>query len=107
MAQVWKVLGKAAPANTTEVAVGAAIAASHTYQVKLWIANRTASPIVFRVRHAYADAAAANDQYLAYGASCPANDFIVLPQFILETTDKLYVVGDTGLTFIAYALDMS
>lgn len=108
MAQTWINVGHVAPAGTTETAVGSAVPSSHVYEVKAWVANRTAAPITFKLRHAFADAAAADDQYRAYDASVPANDIVVLPIFVMVATDKLYFTqASAGLTCIADALDRS
>lgn len=108
MAQAWIHVGAYGGSSTSEQAIGAAVPSSHTWQVKVWVANRTGGALTFRVRQAYADAAAANDHYRAYDASCPANDIVVLPIFEMSTTDKLYFTQSAnGLTCIADALDIS
>jgi hypothetical protein len=105
MAQAWVHVGAVAPADATEVAVGSAVAASTTWQAKVWVANRTAGDLTFRVRQAYADAGADNTQYRAYDANCPANDIVVLPIFEVSTTDRLYFKQSAaGLTCIIDAL---
>lgn len=108
MAQTWSQLGHYGGSSTAEQALGAAVPSSHTYQTKVWVANRTGGALTFRVRHAYADAAADNSHYRAYDATCAANDFIVLPSFIMVATDKLYITQSAdGLTFHAEILDLS
>lgn len=108
MAQAWSQLGHYGGSSTSEQALGGTVPSSHTWQTKVWVANRTAGALTFRVRHAYADVAADNSHYRAYDASCPANDFIVLPSFIMAATDKLYIKQSAdGLTFHAEILDIS
>lgn len=108
MAQTWINVGHVAPAGTVETAVGSAVPANHLYEVKVWVTNRTGAPITFKLRHAFADAAAANDQYRAYDSPVPANDIVVLPLFVMVATDKLYFTqASAGLTCLADALDRS
>lgn len=108
MAQAWIRLGSYGGSSTAEQAIGVAVPASHVYQVKVWVANRTGGALTFRVRHAFLDAAADNSHYRAYDASVPANDFVVLPLFQMIATDKLYVKQSAdGLTFVADVLDIS
>lgn len=104
----WKNVGHVAPAGTAETAVGSATPASKIWEVKVWVTNRTAGALTFTVRQAFADAVAANDQYRAGPtASCPANDIVVLPVFVMVATDKLYFTQSAaGLTCIADALEL-
>ena len=108
MAQAWIRVGSYGGSSTAEQAIGSAVPGAHTYQVKVWITNRTAGALTFRIRHAFLDAAADNSHYRAYDATCPANDIVVLPLFDMIATDKLYFTQSAnGLTCIADAMDVS
>lgn len=108
MAQIPIHVGHYGGSSTGEQAIGSAVPSGHTYQVKVWITNRTGASKTCRVRQAYADAAAVNDQYRAYDSVIPATDIVVLPTFTMVATDKLYFTQSAdGLTCIADALDIS
>lgn len=94
--------------STSEQAIGAAVGSGHTWQVKAWVTNRTGAAKTFRLRQAYAGAAAANDQYRAYDAVVPSTDIVVLPIFTMVATDALYFTQSAdGLTCIVEALDLT
>jgi hypothetical protein len=77
--------------GTSDAAITAsAVPSNHTYQARVWVTNEDSVDRTFRIRHAFADAGAATDQYKAYDAVVKANDFVVLPIFIVNPTDKLY-----------------
>ncbi len=108
MAQAWIRLGSYGASSTSEQAIGSAVPSNHTYEVRVWIANRTGSSKTIRVRHAFLDAGADNSHYRAYDAVIPATDIVVLPIFTMIATDKLYTTQSAdGLTVIADALDIS
>jgi hypothetical protein len=101
-------LGHVAPSSSAEVAVGGAVPASHVWETRVWVANKTGAALTFRVRQAYADAAAVDAQYRAYDATLGANDLVALPVFPMQPTDKLYFAASgAGLICIADALDCS
>jgi hypothetical protein len=90
-------VGAVAPSTTAEAAVGSAVPASTTWQVKVWVTNLDGSDHTFTVRQAYADAGADNTQYRAKSANCKAADgIVVLPTFEMSTTDKLYFTSSAG-----------
>jgi hypothetical protein len=76
--------------------------------VKCWITNRTAGPLTFRIRQAFAGAGVGNEQYRAYDTVCPASDLIALPVFTMMASDTLnFTQSANGLTVIADALDVT
>jgi hypothetical protein len=106
MAQAWTNWGSYGGSSTSEQQIGSNVTASHTYLAKVWVANRTAGALTFRVRTG--TGTPGNADYRAYDASCAANDIVALPQFVVVAGEGLYVKQSAdGLTFRADILDLS
>ncbi len=98
MANAYKNLGQGNPGATLTVLYtvpnpGEAIGT-------LVVGNIAAAAKTFRVAFSIAGAAIANDHYLRYDFSVPANDSVDVKHISMAATDVLRVYGeDTNVTF--------
>ena len=110
MASTYKVLGQAAPANTSNADLFT-VPAGHTYVVStLNIANTTATAATCRVFARIAGAAAATSNALMYDVSMTANSVNQLTMgATFAATDILTIQTGTAnaLTFTAFGSDNS
>jgi hypothetical protein len=76
------------------------VPASTSFVGTLWVGNIAAAAKTFRVAVSMAGATIANDHYLYYDVSLPANDSFQVTGLSLATTDVVRVYGsDTNVTF--------
>jgi hypothetical protein len=104
---VYKVLGQAAPAATTNTDLYTVPAATQTVVSTLTVANRAASNTTFRLAVRPAGAALADQHYLAYDTALTANTTATLTLGLsLAATDVLTVyAGSVNVTFAAFGVE--
>ena len=78
MATTYKVLAQSAPSATTNTDVYTVGATKQTIISTVTICNRSASPATYRIAVRPDGDTLANEHYLAYDATVPANDTIAL-----------------------------
>lgn len=101
----YKVLGQAAPAATTNTDVYTAASAAALSTIA--VCNRAASGATYRIAIRPANAALANQHYLAYDAALPANTTVNLTIGVtLAATDVITVyASSTSLTFQVFGVE--
>jgi hypothetical protein len=105
----FKVLGQAAPAAATSVALYTAPAATSAIVSTVVICNLATSQTTFRLRVAVAGAAVANPQYLFYETVLPAATTVTLTiGLTLAATDVLACQSASGsVAFSAFGQENS
>jgi hypothetical protein len=99
MATTYKVLGQSAPSATTNTDVYTVGSGKSAVVSTITVCNRAASSATYRIAIRVAGAAIANEDYLAYDATVPANDSINLTLGItLAATDVVTVYASTANT---------
>lgn len=78
MAITYKVLAQSAPSATTNTDVYTVGSGKQATISTITIANRAASSATYRIAIRVAGATIANEDYIAYDATVPANDTIAL-----------------------------
>ena len=78
MATTYKVLGQSAPSATSDTDVYTVPSATEAVISTITVANRAATSATYRIAIRPDGATIANQHYIAYGASVPANDTIAL-----------------------------
>lgn len=109
MAFIYKVLGQAAPSATTNTDVYTVGANKQGIVSTITIANRAATPALYRVAIRPLGAALSNQHYIAYDVAIAANDTTALTLGIgLTATDVVTVYASTAnLTFGVYGSEIS
>ena len=99
MATTYKVLGQSAPSATTNTDVYTVGSGKSAVVSTITVCNRSAVAVTYRIAIRVAGAAIANEDYLAYDATVPANDAINLTLGItLAATDVVTVYASTANT---------
>ena len=97
MATTYKVLGQSAPSATTNTDVYTVGSGKSAVVSTITVCNRSAVAVTYRIAIRVAGAAIANEDYLAYDATVPANDSINLTLGItLAATDVVTVYASTA-----------
>lgn len=109
MTETYKVLGQSAPAATTLTTLYTVPAATSAVVSSIIVANRSGAAITVRLAIRPAGAAIANQHYLAYDASVPANDSIPFKLGItLATTDVVSVyASDANSSWSAFGTEIA
>jgi hypothetical protein len=110
MPTVYKVLGQAAPANTSNANLYTVPASTSAIVSTLVIANTTATAALAEVYVRIAGAAAATSNAILYDASIPANSTATFTLgMTLATTDIITIQTGTAnaLTFTAFGSEIS
>jgi hypothetical protein len=110
MPTVYKVLGQAAPANTSNANLYTVPASTSAIVSTLVIANTTATAALAEVYVRIAGAAAATSNAILYDASIPANSTATFTLgMTLATTDIITIQTATAnaLTFTAFGSEIS
>jgi hypothetical protein len=110
MPTVYKVLGQAAPANTSNANLYTVPASTSAIVSTLVIANTTATAALAEVYVRIAGAAAATSNAVLYDASIPANSTATFTLgMTLATTDIITIQTATAnaLTFTAFGSEIS
>jgi hypothetical protein len=99
MASTYKVLAQSAPSATTNTDVYTVGSGKSAVVSTITICNRAATAATYRIAIRIAGTTIANEDYIAYDASVPANDTIALTLGItLAATDVVTVYASTANT---------
>ena len=97
MASTYKVLAQSAPSATTNTDVYTVGSGKSAVVSTITVCNRSASAATYRIAIRVAGATIANEDYIAYDASVPANDTINLTIGVtLAATDVVTVYASTA-----------
>jgi hypothetical protein len=97
MATTYKVLGQSAPSATTDTNVYTVGLGKSAVVSTITVCNRDAASATYRLAVRPAGATIANQHYIAYGTTVPANDTISLTLGItLAATDVVTVYASTA-----------
>ena len=97
MATTYKVLGQSAPSATSDTDVYTVPSATEAVISTITVANRAATAATYRIAIRPDGATIANQHYIAYGASVPANDTIALTLGItLDAADVVTVYASSA-----------
>ena len=97
MASTYKVLAQSAPSATTNTDVYTVGSGKSAVVSTITVCNRAASSATYRIAIRVAGATLANDDYIAYDATVPANDMIALTiGLTLAATDVVTVYASTA-----------
>lgn len=97
MATNYKVLGQSAPAATTNTDVYTVPSATEAVISTITVANRAATAATYRIAIRPNGATIANEHYIAYDASVPANDTIALTLGLtIDAADVVTVYASTA-----------
>jgi len=109
MATTYKVLGQSAPSATTATTLYTVPAATEALVSSIAVCNRSASAATYRISIRPDGATLANEHYLVYDASCPANDTVIFTIGITVNADDVVEVyaSSADLTFHAYGTEMA
>jgi hypothetical protein len=99
MASTYKVLAQSAPSATTNTDVYTVGSGKSAVVSTITVCNRAATAATYRIAIRVAGATLANEDYIAYDASVPANDSIALTLGItLAATDVVTVYASSANT---------
>jgi glucose-6-phosphate dehydrogenase assembly protein OpcA len=103
------VLGQSAPAATTATTLYTVPASTSTVVSTINVCNRATTTDTFRIAVRPAGATLANQHYIAYDTSIPANDSINITAGIsLAATDVVTVyAGTANLTFTVFGAEIT
>lgn len=97
MATTYKVLGQSAPSATTNTDVYTVGSGKSAVVSTISVANRAATSATYRIAIRPAGVTIANQHYIAYDSTVPANDSINLTLGItLAATDVVTVYASTA-----------
>jgi hypothetical protein len=97
MASTYKVLAQSAPSATTNTDVYTVGSGTSAVVSTITVCNRAASSATYRIAVRPLGATLANQHYVAYDASVPANDTIALTLGVtLAATDVVTVYASTA-----------
>jgi len=109
MARSYKVLGQSSPAATTDTTMYTVPAETEAVISTISICNRAGSASTYRIAIRPNGDTLANEHYLVFDATAPANDMIALTIGItLNATDVITVRSSTtNLTFQAFGSEIT
>ena len=109
MATAYKVLGQSAPSATTATDVYTVPSATSAVVSTFVICNRDSATGTFRIAVRPAGATLANQHYLTYDTTVPANDSIALTMgATLATTDVVTVYASSAsMSFTVFGSELS
>jgi hypothetical protein len=109
MATTYKVLAQSAPSATTNTDVYTVGSGKSAVVSTITVANRAASSATYRIAIRPAGATIANQHYIAYDATVPANDTINLTIGItLAATDVVTVyVSAANISFNIFGSEIA
>jgi hypothetical protein len=97
MASTYKVLAQSAPSATTNTDVYTVGSGKSAVVSTITVCNRSASAATYRIAIRVAGATIANEDYIAYDSTVPANDTISLTLGVtLAATDVITVYASTA-----------
>jgi hypothetical protein len=108
MATKYKVLGQSAPAATTQTTLYTVPSSTYAVVSTITVANRGTGAATYRIAVRPNAATLANQHYIAYDATVPANDTIALTLGITaDAADVIAVYGSTAnLSFNAFGSEI-
>jgi hypothetical protein len=108
MATKYKVLGQSAPSATTATTLYTVPSSTYAVVSTITIANRATGAATYRIAVRPNAATLANQHYIAYDASVPANDTIALTLGITaDAADLIEVYASSGdLSFNAFGSEI-
>jgi glucose-6-phosphate dehydrogenase assembly protein OpcA len=109
MALTYKVLGQSNPSATTATTLYTVPSSTSSIVSTLSVANIGSTATTFRVAVRPAGATLANQHYLAYDVSIPANDTTILTLGLsLATTDVVTVyAGNANVSFSLFGTEIT
>jgi hypothetical protein len=109
MASTYKVLAQSAPSATTNTDVYTVGSGKSAVVSTITVCNRSASAATYRIAIRIAGTTIANEDYIAYDASCPANDSIALTLGVtLAATDVVTVYASSAnLSFNLFGAEIA
>jgi hypothetical protein len=109
MATTYKVLGQSNPAATTLTTLYTVPSATEAVVSTISVANISGSAITYRIAIRPDGASVANQHYLAYGVSLPANSTTAFTLGItLNAADVISVyASDTNAVFQAFGTEIA
>jgi hypothetical protein len=109
MASTYKVLAQSAPSATTNTDVYTVGSGKSAVVSTITVCNRAASSATYRIAIRVAGATLANEDYIAYDATVPANDSIALTLGVtLAATDVVTVYASTAnLSFNLFGAEIA
>ena len=109
MASTYKVLAQSAPSATTNTDVYTVGSGKSAVVSTITVCNRSASAATYRIAIRIAGATIANEDYIAYDATCPANDMIALTiGLTLAATDVVTVYASSAnLSFNLFGAEVA
>jgi glucose-6-phosphate dehydrogenase assembly protein OpcA len=109
MASTYKVLAQSAPSATTNTDVYTVGSGKSAVVSTITVCNRAASSATYRIAIRVAGATIANEDYLAYDSTVPANDSIALTLGVtLAATDVVTVYASTAnLSFNLFGAEIA
>jgi uncharacterized membrane protein len=109
MASTYKVLAQSAPSATTNTDVYTVGSGKSAVVSTITVCNRSAVTVTYRIAIRVAGATIANEDYIAYDASVPANDTINLTLGVtLAATDVITVYASTAnLSFNLFGAEIA
>jgi hypothetical protein len=109
MSTTYKVLGQSAPSATTNTDVYTVGAGKSAVASTITVCNRASSSATYRIAIRPAGATIANQHYIAYDATCPANDMTALTIGVtLAATDVVTVYASSAnLSFGIYGSEIA
>lgn len=104
MAITYGVLGQTADASVEQSIY--TVTGTKDVKVKITVTNRAATSATFRVAIVPNGGTTANEDYVAYDKSLPANDTLTSVTFTANADDVIRVESSTStVTFIAYGIE--
>jgi hypothetical protein len=109
MASTYKVLAQSAPSATTNTDVYTVGSGKSAVVSTITVCNRAASSATYRIAIRVAGATIANEDYIAYDSTVPANDTINLTIGVtLAATDVVTVYASTAnLSFNLFGAEIA
>jgi glucose-6-phosphate dehydrogenase assembly protein OpcA len=109
MASTYKVLAQSAPSATTNTDIYTVGSGKSAVVSTITVCNRAASSATYRIAIRVAGATIANEDYIAYDATVPANDSIALTLGVtLAATDVVTVYASSAnLSFNLFGAEIA
>jgi hypothetical protein len=108
MSILYKVLGQSNPSATTPTTLYTAPVAKNTVVSSVVISNLSGSQVTYRIAVRPNGASLANTHYVAYDATCPGSDSVILSMGLtMAANDVITVYASTGsVNFSAFGSEI-
>lgn len=108
MAIAYKVLGQANPTATTATTLYTAPVSKNTVVSSVVVCNLSGSQVSYRIAVRPGGTSLANTHYVAYDATCPASDAVILSLGLtMAANDVITVYASTGaVNFSAFGSEI-